>query len=87
MRQGAVEQEIAAPERVRGEYIVTAPGIDAARLRRLFSVYEVRDVADLGAGRFLIRLNRDPGPAEIERTALGSGDIKAIQPNFIYRAQ
>ena len=74
------------PDRVAGEYIVTVlPGGDAALLRELYTAYGVREVTDLGKGLFLIKVEQDPGLAEIKRRGLESGKVKDVQPNFIYR--
>lgn len=73
-------------DRVAGEYIVTVqPGSDAALLRQLYAAYGVRELSDLGANHFLVKLNRDPGLDEIRRTGLDSGKVTAVQPNFVYR--
>jgi len=76
------------PDRVPGEYIVTvAPGSDAASVRNVYGTYGIREVVDLGAGNFLMKLTRDPGLDEIKQKGLESGKVKTAQPNFIYRTQ
>lgn len=61
-------ETIASPDRVAGEYIVTVhPGSDADVLRQLYSAYGVRDVVNIGANLFFIKLTRDPGVDEIRR--------------------
>ena len=74
------------PDRVAGEYIVTVQaGGDEVLLRRLYATYGVRDIAELGPHRFLVKLERDPGLDEIRRAGLASGQVSAVQPNFVYR--
>lgn len=74
------------PDRVAGEYIVTVlPGGDAVLLRDLYAAYGVREISDLGKGLLLLKVERDPGLAEIKRRGLESGKLKDVQPNFIYR--
>lgn len=76
------------PDRVAGEYIVTVhPGGDAALLRERYVTYGVREISDLGKGLFLIKLNQDPGLAEIKRRGLESDKVKDVQPNFVYRGE
>jgi hypothetical protein len=72
--------------RVLGEYIVTIDESgDEARIREFFEAYSVKKVKDLGRGRFLIKLEQDPGPEVIKRKGLESPFVKRVQPNYIYR--
>ncbi len=72
--------------RVPGEYIVTIDESgDEERIRELFEAYLVEKVKDLGRGRFLIKLEQDPGPEVVKRKGLESAFIKHVQPNYIYR--
>lgn len=82
LRPGAAS----TPDRVAGEYIVTVhPGGDVASLREFYAAYGIREITDLGKGLFLLKVERDPGLAEIKRRGLESGKVKDAQPNFIYR--
>jgi hypothetical protein len=73
-------------DRVPGEYLVTlrGPG-DEATVRRALAPHVVREVRDLGRGRFLVRLADDPGLDTLRRDALASGEVVDVQPNYIYR--
>lgn len=72
--------------RVLGEYIVTIrESGDEALIRELFEANFVIKIEDLGRGRFLIKLEQDPGPEVINRKGLESPFVKRVQPNYIYR--
>ena len=74
--------------RVLGEYIVTIrESGDEAIIRELFEANFVIKIEDLGLGRgrFLIKLEQDPGPEVINRKGLESPIVKRVQPNYIYR--
>lgn len=73
--------------RVPGEYIVTLQQEGGAALvQELYADYGVRAVEDLGRGRFLVKLKKDPGLDEVQRVGMVSGKVKAVQPNFVYRS-
>lgn len=75
------------PERAPGEYIVTmAPGAGKDLLRQQYSAYGIREIVDLGANMFLLKLSQDPGADELMRKGMASGKVKAVQQNYIYRA-
>lgn len=72
--------------RESGEYIFTLrAGVDSAVLKEAFADFNVREVSELGHGRWLVRMEQDPGTADIERRAAQSTAIEAVQPNFRYR--
>lgn len=74
------------PHRVAGEYIVTVrPGGSNAEVRRVFGQYGIKSVKDLGKGRFLVKVDRDPGPQAMEATSARAGSIHRAQPNYKYR--
>ena len=49
--------------------------------------YDVQVIRDLKKGRYLIRLEEDPGIGRLEKDVKGSEYIKHIQPNFVYTIQ
>jgi len=76
----------ASSQHADSEYIVSVhQGADSGLLRKLYGPYGVRDITDLGAGQFLIKLQHDPGLATIKQKGLDSGKVKSVQPNFSYR--
>ena len=73
--------------RVPGEYIVTlAAGADVKAVADLYGRFGIKRTQDLGNNLFLVTFTDDPGPAKLEELRGHSAKIKAIQPNFIYRA-
>lgn len=80
------KSDIYREERVPGEYIVTLSGdVSDTLIRELFEEYAVTTIENLGRGRFLIRLEYDPGPQVIERIGAESPSVEHIQPNYIYQ--
>jgi hypothetical protein len=72
--------------RMPGEYLVTlAAGTDVKAIADLYGRYGIKGTQDLGRNLFLIRLTEDPGPAKLEELRTQNVQIKAIQPNFVYR--
>jgi hypothetical protein len=73
--------------RVPGEYLVTlAAGADVKAIADLYGRFGIKGTQDLGRNLFLVRLTEDPGPAKLEELRTQNAQIKAIQPNFVYRA-
>lgn len=71
---------------VPGEFIVTVrPSISADQLRRIYAELGVKEVRNLGGGRFLLRLTADPGLDAVKRIGEASASVDAVQRNFIYR--
>ena len=78
-------QEFSEEERVIGEYIVTVKeGIDEQFLYELFSENSVSLVKNIHNNIYLIKIEDDPGPTEIERVYLKNNNIDKIQPNYEY---
>lgn len=78
----------AEQHRLKGEYIVTvADGGAETLLQQLYGEYAVETLKDLGKGRYLLRVGRDPGARIMEEKATESGRIKSVQPNFSYHTQ
>lgn len=76
----------ARPAVVVGEYIVTAKTNAAAdAIRTAYAAFGVENIQSLGRGRFLLRLSQDPGIERVRRVGLDSGNIEAVQPNYVYR--
>ena len=73
--------------RVTGEYLVTlAPGIDVKAIEDAYGRFGISAVKGVGPGIFQLTLTEDPGPEKMEELRRQDPRIKAIQPNFIYRA-
>ena len=73
--------------RVPGEYLVTlAAGADVKAIVELCGRFGIKGTQDLGRDLFLVRLAEDPGPARLEELRAQNAQIKAVQPNFVYRA-
>ena len=76
----------ATENRVPGQYIVKLKeqGTEET-LRTLFAEFGIKSIQDLSKGRYLITLEKDPGPEDISRQAATVAGIEYVQPNFIYR--
>lgn len=74
-------------DRVPGEYLITVQnGGDESLIRREFADRSVRSVRQIRDDLFLVNIERDPGPEAMRQMAAGCAQIRAVQPNFIYRA-
>jgi len=76
------------PDRMRGEYIITVkPGTkdNEQRVRDAYSEFGVMGLTSIGERRYLLRLERDPGPEAIQQKAGQVPSIESTQPNFRYR--
>jgi len=72
--------------RVPGEYLVTlAAGAEVKAAADLYGRFGIKGIQDLGRNVFLVRLTEDPGPARMEELLGQSAQVKAVQPNFVYR--
>jgi len=72
--------------RVPGEYLVTlAAGTDVKAIADLYGRFGIKGTRDLGRNIFLVTLTEDPGPAKMEELRRQNAQIKAVQPNFVYR--
>jgi hypothetical protein len=73
--------------RVPGEYLVTlAAGADAKVIADLYGRFGIKGTQGLGRNVFLVKLTEDPGPAKMEALRGENAQIKAVQPNFVYRS-
>lgn len=73
--------------RVHNEYIVTL--YENGTIEDIiiaFKEFKIIEISNVGDHNFLIKLEIDPGLEEINIMAKGKKGIKAIQPNFIYKA-
>ncbi|NOT99635.1 MAG: hypothetical protein HOO97_11160 [Sideroxydans sp.] len=67
-------------------YIVTSDNKGEPAIRRTYSEFGIVAVRLIGNNQYELQLQNDPGLAELEKLAThSSGQIKAIQPNFIYK--
>ncbi|MGC2519382.1 MAG: hypothetical protein WA373_09800 [Burkholderiales bacterium] len=72
--------------RVPGEYLVTlAAGADVKAVADLYGRFGIKNTQSLGRNIFLVTLTEDPGPARMEELRGQNAQIKAVQPNFVYR--
>jgi hypothetical protein len=66
-------------------YIVTAK--DEAAVRRVYAKFSISVLRAIGNGLFEMKLQNDPGLAELSNAASHSGGaITTVQPNFSYQA-
>jgi hypothetical protein len=73
--------------RVPGEYLVTlAEGADAKAIADVYGRFVIKQTRRVGENLFLVTLTADPGPAKVEELRGQSAQIKAVQPNFVYRS-
>jgi hypothetical protein len=74
--------------RAPGEYLVTLiPGAESKVIADLYGRFGIKDMKDLGSNLFLVTLTEDPGPAKMEELRGQNAQVKAVQPNFVYRIQ
>jgi hypothetical protein len=74
--------------RVPREYLVTlAPRADVKTISDVYGQFGIKGIKDLGNSVFLMTLTEDPGPARMEKLRGENAHIKAVQPNYVYRAQ
>jgi hypothetical protein len=73
--------------RMPGEYIITVSKEgDSVRIKEIFPrSYSIQWIKDLGRRRFLIKIEKDPGPETIKLEGSKSDIVKDIQPNYIKR--
>jgi hypothetical protein len=72
--------------RVPGEYLVTlAEGADGKVIADIYGRFGIKGTKDLGHNIFLVTLTEDPGPAKMEELRGQNVQVKAVQPNFVYR--
>jgi hypothetical protein len=72
---------------VPGEYLVTlGPGADAGAVKEVYGSFGVKQLQDLGNGVVLVALEKDPGLARMKELQALDPRLKAVQPNFVYRA-
>jgi hypothetical protein len=82
-----VQLPAAQQTRAAGEYLVTlADGVDAKVISNVYGRFGIKGVNAMGPGLFHLILSEDPGPAKMEEIRKQDARIKAIQPNFVYRA-
>ena len=73
--------------RVPGEYLVTlAPGADPKAIDEQYGRSQIKLTQYLGRDVYLVTFVEDPGLRKMQEIGAGSVDIKAVQPNFTYRA-
>jgi hypothetical protein len=80
-----------AQQRVIGEYLLTpaegcSQGQFTAAAQEALAPYGVLMVETLSIGIVRVRLAKDPGPEAVSAAVKSAPEIKAVQPNFIYRA-
>ena len=76
-----------ATTRVPREYLVTvAAGSGEAAVREVYGRYGIARIQGLGGGVFLVTLSEDPGPEKMEELRRQDPRIRAVQPNFTYKA-
>jgi hypothetical protein len=72
---------------VPGEYIVTlAPGADPGAVSLVYGRFGIARIQDLGHGVVLVALEQDPGLARMKELQGLDPRLKAVQPNFVYKA-
>jgi hypothetical protein len=68
-------------------YIVTSMNEDETAIRGTYTKLGIVTIKSIGNGLYELHVQNDPGLPEMENLATHSGGaIKAIQPNFIYKA-
>ncbi len=73
--------------RVPGEYLLTLDAdTDVKVITDVYGSLDIKSIKKLGNEIFQIDLGADPGPEKMEELRHQDSRIKAVQPNFIYRA-
>lgn len=86
MEPRTITTQTATENRVPGQYIITLKeGGNVETLHKVFTEFGVESIQDLSKDRYLITLEKDPGPEDITKQATTISDIKHVQPNYIYR--
>lgn len=71
-----------------GEYLVTlAPHADEKSIRTVYGHLGVKAIKTVSKNVYLLTVVEDPGPAVMESLRRGSRVIRAVQPNYRYRAR
>jgi hypothetical protein len=63
-----------------------AAGSGEAALREALGRFGITGLEPLGGGLFRVTLSGDPGPAGLEEAGRKDARIRAVQPNFVYKA-
>ena len=80
--------ETKSQQRVPGQYLVTlAAGAEANAIDALYGRFGVKGVRSIGNNVYLVTLIEDPGPDAMEKLRAGNAHIRAVQPNYVYRAR
>ena len=75
-------------QRVPGQYLVTlAPGAEANAINAIYGRFGIKSARSIGNNVYLVALTEDPGPDAMEKLRAGNAHIRAVQPNYVYRAQ
>lgn len=84
----AAEQDSAQPEqqaRVPNEYLVRlAPDENENIISEYYGRFGIKYIHALEEDTFLLILDKDPGPQEMEKAIRNESRIKVVQPNLIY---
>ena len=76
----------ATENRVPGQYIIKLKEEGSTEtLHKVFAEFGIKSIQDLSKDRYLITLEKDPGPEKMTRQAATSSNIEYVQPNYIYR--
>jgi hypothetical protein len=71
--------------RIPNEYLVTlSDDVDEKVIAEHFARFGIKSVSALSGETYLLIVNDDPGPQDMEAMIDDDADFKAIQPNLIY---
>lgn len=77
----------AAGQAVARQYLVTvSAGAGEGAVREALGPLGLTAVKPIGNDSFLVTLGEDPGLAKLEALARQDARLKAVQPNFVYKA-
>lgn len=75
-------------ESIQTEYIIVlVENVNITDSISILEKYDGQVIKDLKKGRYLIRLNNNPGIEQLQKEVEGSEHIEHIQPNFTYTTQ
>lgn len=81
---GCVTTEPDDPNRVQGEYTITLRphALGSRPIELLYKPYGITEIKDLGNGKYLVRMSKDPGPKTVQKLAAESAEVESVQPSM-----
>ena len=85
--QGVQTSRNETQNRVKGEYLITlVSGYSEKAIMEKYDHFGIISIHVLGNGTYLLSIKNDIGPEGIGAVIERDNRFKAVQPNFVYRA-